>query len=78
MASPVPRDHGEAVPEKKKIYFGPVARLPVWPGCPVARVAAPPGCPVGRRPVAARLPSTTQLEPKINSDGGLRLRLLLT
>ena len=62
MASPVSRDHGEAVPEKK---FGPVARLPVWPGRPVAWLAAPPGCPVGHRPVAARLPSTTQNKEQI-------------
>ena len=48
MASPVPRDHGEAVPEKKIYFlvrspgcpFGPVARLPGWPLCPVARLAA--------------------------------------
>ena len=62
MASPVLRDHGEAVPEKKnKILvrspgcpLGLVARLPGWPRRPVARLGA-----ARLRPVAFPLPSPT-------------------
>ena len=59
MASPVPRDHGEAVPETiKNILVRSrgcplvlVARLPGWPRRPVARFAA-----ALLRPVAFHFP----------------------
>ena len=59
MASPVPRDHGEAVPEKKNWSGRPVARLAWSPGCRVGRAARLPGWPP---PGCARLPSTTQID----------------
>ncbi len=70
MASPVPRDHGEAVPEKKKKILvrspgcplGLVARLPGWPRRPVARLAA-----ARLRPVAFHYPAMVswKIGPKI-------------
>ena len=59
MASLVPRDHGEAVPDEKIFFLvrspgcplGLVARLPGWPRRPVARLAA-----ARLRPVAFHYP----------------------